>query len=414
VTVMIDEDIDPGNGPGAATGNAMADEATAGNAMAEDAAPDATAEDATADATTDAATAKDPAPDATAEDATADATADGAAPRRRALSASRAADFKTCPLMYRFRAIDKIPEPPSAPAVRGTLVHAVLERLYTLPAAQRTEAAATASLPELWSTLIEQRPELDGMVPDAELDAWFGAARALLHTYFGLEDPTRLEPQACELRVEVDLADGVPARGFIDRLDVSPTGLVRVVDYKTGRSPADSYAGDVLFQLKFYALMLYRLRGVVAARLRLVYLGDAQLLEYTPDEAGLLSFERGVVALWRAIEHASVTGVFPARRGKLCDWCSFQSICPEFGGSPPPYPGLPEDGVPVTAADATGATVTAPTATGVPATGAAVTAPDAACATVATPTATEPSVPAPPAPTATDPAAPAASPSGAD
>ena len=406
---MIDEDIDPGNGPGAATGNAMAEDA-APDATAED----ATAEDATADATTDAATAKDPAPDATAEDATADATADGATPRRRALSASRAADFKTCPLMYRFRAIDKIPEPPSAPAVRGTLVHAVLERLYTLPAAQRTEAAATASLPDLWSTLIEQRPELDGMVPDAELEAWFGAAGALLHTYFGLEDPTRLEPQACELRVEVDLADGVPARGFIDRLDVSPTGLVRVVDYKTGRSPADSYAGDVLFQLKFYALMLYRLRGVVAARLRLVYLGDAQLLEYTPDEAGLLSFERGVVALWRAIEHASVTGVFPARRGKLCDWCSFQSICPEFGGSPPPYPGLPEDGVPVTAADATGATVTAPTATGVPATGAAVTAPDAACATVATPTATEPSVPAPPAPTATDPAAPAASPSGAD
>jgi putative RecB family exonuclease len=279
---------------------------------------------------------------------------DGEGPRRRALSASRAADFKTCPLMYRYRAIDKIPEPPSPPAVRGTLVHAALERLYAQPAAHRTEATAAAALPELWAALVEQRPELAGMVPEAELDAWFTAAGALLHTYFGLEDPTRLEPQACELRVEVDLADGVPARGFIDRLDVSPGGLIRVVDYKTGKSPADSYAGDVLFQLKFYALMLYRLRGVVAARLRLVYLGDAQLLEYTPDEAGLLSFERGVVALWRAIEQASATGVFPARRGRLCDWCSFQSICPEFGGTPPPYPGLPDDAVAVTTPANTG------------------------------------------------------------
>jgi len=330
VTVMTDEDTHPGSGPSTPT------------------------DDPTIDADTiDAATIDG-------------ATAVGVAPRRRALSASRAADFKTCPLMYRFRAIDKIPEPPSVPAVRGTLVHAVLERLYSLPAAERTEAAAVASLPELWSTLVEQRPELDGMVSEAELDAWFGAAGALLHTYFGLEDPTRLEPQACELRVEVDLADGVPARGFIDRLDVSPTGLVRVVDYKTGRSPADSYAGDVLFQLKFYALMLYRLRGVVATRLRLVYLGDAQLLEYAPDEAGLLSFERGVVALWRAIEQASATGVFPARRGRLCDWCSFQSICPEFGGTPPPYPGLPEDGAAVTAPAPTDPAPTDPPATAAP------------------------------------------------
>ncbi len=263
-------------------------------------------------------------------------------PRRRALSASRAADFKTCPLMYRYRAIDRIPEPPSAPAARGTLVHSALERMFDLPPADRTEAAVVATLPDLWASLVAERPELAGLAPEGEIDAWFTAAAALLHTYFGLEDPTRLRPQACEMRVEVDLAEQVPARGFIDRLDVSPDGLIRVVDYKTGRSPADSYAGDVLFQLKFYALMLYRLRGVVAARLRLVYLGDAQLLEYTPDEAGLLSFERGVVALWRAIEQATDTGMFPARRSRLCDWCSYQALCPEFGGTPPAYPGRPD------------------------------------------------------------------------
>jgi putative RecB family exonuclease len=244
--------------------------------------------------------------------------------------------------MYRFRAVDRLPEPPSPAAVRGTLVHSALERMFARPATERTEHVVAETLPSLWSVLVDQRPELAGLVPEAELDAWFAAAAELLRTYFTLEDPTRLEPQACELRLEVDLAEGVPARGFIDRLDVSRDGLVRVVDYKTGKSPADSYAGDVLFQLKFYALMLYRLRGVVAARLRLVYLGDARLLEYTPDESGLLSFERGVVALWRAIERATSTGVFPARRSRLCDWCSFQALCPEFGGTPPPYPGPPE------------------------------------------------------------------------
>lgn len=260
------------------------------------------------------------------------------APRRVALSPSRASDFKTCPLLYRLRAIDRLPEPPSAPAVRGTLVHAVLEDMFGRPAAERTLQSASERISPLWEALVRARPELVDLFADDDLGAWFDSAKALLRTYFGLEDPTRLEPQACELRIEVDLPDGVPLRGFIDRLDVSPDGRIRVVDYKTGRSPGESYTTDVLFQLKFYALMLFRLRGVIPARLRLVYLGDNQLLEYSPDQDELVAFERQVVALWRAIERATDARSFPPRRGRLCDWCSFHAQCPEFGGTTPPFP----------------------------------------------------------------------------
>ena len=267
-------------------------------------------------------------------------------PHKVALSPSRASDFKTCPLLYRLRAIDRLPEPPSKPAVRGTLVHAVLEDLFTRPAPERTLSAAADRLAPLWEQLLESRPELVGLVPGDDLGAWFEGATALLRTYFGLEDPTRLEPQACELRVEVDLPDGVPLRGFIDRLDVSPDGRIRVVDYKTGRSPGENYTTDVLFQLKFYALMLFRLHGVIPARLRLVYLGDNQLLEYSPEQDELIAFERQVIALWRAIERATSSKTFPARRGRLCDWCSFHAQCPEFGGTTPPFP------EPATAGDA--------------------------------------------------------------
>src|ERR1700761_1366737 len=62
--------------------------------------------------------------------------------RPPALSPSRASDFTTCPLLYRFRVIDRIPEPPTTATARGTLVHAVLERLFDRPAAERTPAAA--------------------------------------------------------------------------------------------------------------------------------------------------------------------------------------------------------------------------------------------------------------------------------
>jgi len=38
------------------------------------------------------------------------------APGIGSLSPSRASDFKTCPLLYRFRSIDRLPEPPSPAA----------------------------------------------------------------------------------------------------------------------------------------------------------------------------------------------------------------------------------------------------------------------------------------------------------
>src|SRR6185312_7487395 len=84
------------------------------------------------------------------------------------LSPSRAADFKTCPLLFRFRTIDKLPEQPSADQVRGTLVHAVLERLFDLPAAQRTRGAAAALVAPEWARLTEREPALAELFPGAE------------------------------------------------------------------------------------------------------------------------------------------------------------------------------------------------------------------------------------------------------
>lgn len=260
------------------------------------------------------------------------------ADRPFALSPSRASDFKSCPLKFRYRAIDRLPEPPSAAAARGTLVHATLEALFRRPREERVEATAAGLLPDLWRDMLQRAPEL-GELPEAgDLQSWLGSARVLLRQYFRLEDPSRFDPDACELRLEVTLPAGVPTRGFVDRLDVSPTGLLRIVDYKTGKAPRAAYADEALFQLKFYALMLYRLRGVVAARLRLLYLGDGGIIEFTPDEEGLIAFEATIVSLWEAISAARESGHFPAKRSRLCDWCSFQAYCPEFGGTRLPYP----------------------------------------------------------------------------
>ncbi len=261
--------------------------------------------------------------------------------RPLALSPSRAGDFKTCPLLYRYRAVDRLPEPPSAPAARGTLVHSVLEQMFGRPAAERTPELTAAAIGPVWEQMAEEYPELSGLLPAEELPAWLSSAQDLVRTYFTLEDPRRFDPEACEFAVEIEVADGVPLRGFMDRLDLAPTGQLRVVDYKTGFSPGPDFEARALYQLKFYALMIYRLRGVVPAQLKLIYLADGMSLQYAPSESELLSFENGVVALWAAITSALETGNFPPRPSGMCQYCAHQSICPEFGGTPPPYPGNP-------------------------------------------------------------------------
>ncbi|WFE28571.1 PD-(D/E)XK nuclease family protein [Solwaraspora sp. WMMD791] len=286
-------------------------------------------------------------------------------PRHATLSPSRAADFKTCPLLYRFRSIDRLPERPTADQARGTLVHAVLERLFDLPAPDRTPQAAADLVAPQWQRLLAEDPALAGVLADPtttgatsddtdtpgdgnhavdrQQETFLAAARRLLDGYFTVEDPRRLEPAERETLVNAVVDDELLIRGYIDRLDVSPSGDLRVVDYKTGGAPREAFESRALFQLKFYALVLWRTRGVVPRVLRLVYLRDAEICDYTPDAEELLRFERTVVALWRAILQATRSGDFRPKPSRLCDWCSYQAYCPSYGGTPPPYP---DPGVP--------------------------------------------------------------------
>ena len=259
----------------------------------------------------------------------------------RSLSPSRAADFMTCPLLYRFRVIDKLPEPPSPAAARGTLVHAVLERLFDEPPAGRTPVTARRLLVPQWERLAAAEPELTSLFPgEAERAVWLDEAATMLDRYFTLEDPTRLEPARREMSVQTVLDSGLTLRGYIDRLDVAPTGEVRVVDYKTGTAPRASYSSRALFQMKFYALVVWRTSGTIPRQLQLIYLGNGEIMRCVPDEADLLATERKVNALWQAIERARATGDWRPRPSRLCDWCAHQAICPEFGGTPPPLPPL--------------------------------------------------------------------------
>lgn len=260
-------------------------------------------------------------------------------PRPLALSPSRASDYKRCPLQYRFRAIDRLPEPSTEAQVKGTLVHAVLEEMFSWPREERTYPAAVKRLKPTWEQMrIDDPTCAEPVEDDYQL---LVDARTLLRGYFTMENPLGFDAHAQEMPVDFTLPNGVPVRGFIDRVDIAQTGEVRVVDYKTGKKPLPRYSQDAQFQMRFYALVYWRLFGVVPTQLKLMYLKVMDSMILTPSREELEYFERDLAELWWKIEADGKAGSFRPQQSKLCGWCAFQSLCPAFGGTPPEYPGWP-------------------------------------------------------------------------
>jgi putative RecB family exonuclease len=249
------------------------------------------------------------------------------------LSPSRVSAFTDCGLAYRFANLDRLPEPPSPHATKGTLVHAALERLFAHPAAARTPVLATACLDDAAAAMTED-PELAGLGLDDEgMAAFVHDAHRLLGRYFEMEDPRQVHAVGLELRVEAEVG-GVTLRGIIDRLDRLPDGSFEVVDYKTGRAPGERYEKAKLLGVDTYALLVERILGVRPAAVRLLYLGDGVAITCRPSDQNTRFIEAKVGAIWQSIQRANATDSFKPKPGRLCDWCAFQQWCPSFGGDP--------------------------------------------------------------------------------
>lgn len=245
------------------------------------------------------------------------------------LSPSRVAEFKTCPQAYKFRFIDKLPEPIDPYAARGSLVHAVLESLFALPSRERTLPRAKQALTESWEA-VRAEEEMGGWPLSPEQEAvWLANAVELLENYFRIEDPAQIEPEQIEWWVEHQ-AERVFLRGIIDRVEVNPDGSWVLTDYKTGRSPSDNYALGAFFGLKFYALVCWRAFGKMPALLRLIHLREPETITLVPTEPMLEAMERQMEAVGRAIINAYVKNDWRPRINRWCTSCTHQQICPAF------------------------------------------------------------------------------------
>jgi putative RecB family exonuclease len=245
------------------------------------------------------------------------------------LSPSRAGDFKTCPQLFKFRAVDRIPEPVSIHQARGTTAHLALQRLFDDPMAERTPERLFDLFREAW-TEVRGTEEFDGLFATTDEErAWGLQSLELLANYFAIEDPTGFDPEDRELDLLEDL-DGMMIRGILDRMERDSAGRLVITDYKTGKAPPETYALPAFFALKIYALLIRNRSGETPVELRLLYLNGPTLYRLSIDDRQLDAMDTQLRALWAAIDRALAHDRFPARPGRLCDWCSYKEICPAW------------------------------------------------------------------------------------
>ncbi len=254
-------------------------------------------------------------------------------PVPRSLSPSKVSSFTDCALAFRFSAIDRLPEPPTAAATKGTLVHGALERLHLLAPAERTLDAALACLDDAAVDLRDD-PEYVGLdLSDDQAAAFHDEAGDLVRNYFRLEDPSTVSAIGLELKVEAEI-DGIRLRGIIDRLELDADGELVVTDYKTGSAPSEQYERKRLSGVHIYSLLCEQLLGRRPSTVQLLYLKAPLAITTHPSDRSTRGTRRTLGAVWQAVERACDREDFRPRPSHLCNFCAFQAYCPSFGGDP--------------------------------------------------------------------------------
>jgi putative RecB family exonuclease len=240
------------------------------------------------------------------------------------LSASSISTFQQCPLRYKYSRIDNLPEPPSVDSLRGNFVHDVLENVYREDSAVRTLSTARSIAKTIW-TDYEERAHTVARSEEAirrfKATAWY-----CIENLFNMEDPKELEFDGLEAEINHEVS-GVRVKGFIDRWNRSGGGIV-IGDYKTGKTPAPRYVDDKFFQLLLYGVVLREQLNEDIVGLELLYIKDGDCLKKTPTESDMQNVHETVVEIKKQIDARCMTGEFEYKPSRLCDWCSFKSICP--------------------------------------------------------------------------------------
>lgn len=240
------------------------------------------------------------------------------------LSYSSLDSYRSCPLKYKFKEIDRLKEPKSKEAVFGTLIHSTLKYIHEPALLSPSLEDALNVFSKSWNDAVYDNPD--------EERAAFSLGVDMIRRYYEKNDPKNFTVVALENRFHIEIADKEGSThaisGIIDRIDKTSDGY-EIIDYKTGRKMPSQKDVDENLQLSVYAkafLARYpketeRMENITVS---LYFLKHGVKLSSTRTKEALQKVDDLFLETIAEIEAQH----FEPRIGPLCDWCGFQKICP--------------------------------------------------------------------------------------
>jgi hypothetical protein len=215
-------------------------------------------------------------------------------------SYTRYSDYQRCPAYAKYKHLDKMKEPESPAMARGSAIHELAEKfsigeLKKLPAELRHFSEEFAVVKQQKNKLVEQQWAFTRSWEPARWDDW----------------------QNAWLRVKVDLAL------------VTPEGVLKIIDHKTGQIKPDRHE-EYTEQTDLYVVsgMAAHAAGMLPRRIEAVeaelwYLDAGVIWPEKPNPIPVKEYSKLQKKWERKVTPMLSDTRFAPRPGNYCRWCSF-------------------------------------------------------------------------------------------
>lgn len=246
-------------------------------------------------------------------------------------SHSRLSTFEQCAFKYKCKYIDQL-DPDYKQSIEGFLgnqVHDTLEWIYNNPEKEKLELDTVIQyFIEKWNK--EFSSEIRIIKPDLTQEFYFNKGIKFLINYFMKHKPFKDNTIATEKKIFINLNQSGTHRliGFIDRLvHDKDKNIFEIHDYKTSASIKSQEELDRDRQLALYSIAIWNEYNPNDVHLKWHFLDFNQILTSKRTYEQLENLKKEIISLINKIES---TIDFPPNLGILCNWCEFQSKCPDF------------------------------------------------------------------------------------
>ena len=253
-------------------------------------------------------------------------------------SQSKMGLYRECPLKYKFRYILKIPEKPKYFFTFGTILHSVMEYLYSTPQFPPHEDALKF-FKQKWSAQTWQEKGYGSLEKEQE---GFLEGQEIIKKYYVKHLAENLHPLSTEMKVYADI-DGLTVMGIVDRIDYLGDGKLAILDYKTGktlkREPDQLMFYQKLLENSPKLLPLVQARDIEVQKISIEKMLFYHLPTLTEDSfkpvsvAELDLFWKGAM---KTAENILAEKFEPTPSEQSCRWCDYRGNCPVWNLNPEP------------------------------------------------------------------------------